>query len=206
MLAMAAPSLAFISLPFRAASVALPAHHAASVSRRGPVHLTFSNPQPENPGQLEQAFSKLPGSVSTCILYLYLGSIVVGVVRLGRGLWQTHGLVRSAGTAELDEGQWATWEASQASMCVRNVKILTTSTLSSPATLYWPGPILLMPAKLERADSAEMNALFCHELAHVSRRDFIWNIAIEVFGVALFYHPAFQLDATQDTGDEGTRV
>jgi len=194
--ALVSPALAFIAVPFRATSAARPTRGAANdravaVSGRGPLRFAFLNSLPDEPGQIDRAFSKLPGVVSSCILCLYLSSMIVAAGRFGRGLWKMFRLVRSAGPAEVDEESLTIWRRCQALMGVRNVKLLATSKLGGPATLYWPKPIILIPRSLESADSAEMSAVFCHELAHVLRKDFIWNVVMEALGVLLFYHPAF---------------
>ncbi|MGA7241713.1 MAG: M56 family metallopeptidase, partial [Terracidiphilus sp.] len=127
----------------------------------------------------------------TCIFYCYLGSILIALVRLSRGLWETDALMRSARELPLDYELLSTWESCKTSMKVNDVMLRSTVALGSPAALHWPRPIVLLPSKLQTSDSIEIRAVFCHELAHVRRNDFIWNIAIEFFGVLLFYHPAF---------------
>lgn len=204
-LALVWPALSLVPVSFHPTSAVVPVHPAiqqqpaaignptqsAGATERSPVHFGFQNSQSDDPGEIDRAFSKLPGMVSSCILYLYLGSIVVAGTRFGRGLWATHRLMHTAEVAKLDEELETTWRSCQTSMGVTKIGLLSAPRLSSPATLYWPKPIVLVPPSLEGADAAEMSAVFCHELAHVIRRDFIWNLAAEITGVLLFYHPAF---------------
>ena len=68
---------------------------------------------------------------------------------------------------------------------------MSSSKLGGPATVNWPLPIVLLPTELQDEQASDMTAVFCHELAHVRRRDFLCNIFIEVLGVVIFYHPAF---------------
>lgn len=138
-LAFVVPALAFISVPDQKQQVSAHLRSRPAVSSpRDQVHLAASGPRIENPDPFDRAFSTVPGVVSTGILYLYLGSIIVAVVRLGRGLWQTNVLVRSAQMADLNEELEKTWEACQVSLGVRHVRVLSTAALSSPATLHWP--------------------------------------------------------------------
>ena len=202
MLALVCPTLSFIPASVREVSPASPAlptaqsqspatGNQAAASGRGPVHFGFLDLQAENPGEIDRALSKPPGTVSIFILYLYLCSVIVAAMRLARGLWVTRLLMRSTRAAEFHEALETAWTAAQAAMGITKVKLLSTAKLSSPATLYWPEPIVLTPSKLPGAGATEMRAVFCHELAHVIRRDFLWNLAAETAGVLLFYHPAF---------------
>ncbi len=52
-------------------------------------------------------------------------------------------------------------------------------------------PVVLLPAKLlERLPMAQIEALLAHELAHIRRHDYLWNLLTSALEVALFYHPA----------------
>ena len=54
---------------------------------------------------------------------------------------------------------------------------------------WWP--VVLLPAKvLERLPLAQIEALLAHELAHIRRHDYLWNLLASALEVALFYHPA----------------
>ena len=196
-LALLAPASGFLSLPPHPLD-ALFSTHAASQQRQaltedrqGILRLSPSGLRTENPNQVDRSLRRIPGIVLTCIFYCYLGSILIALVRLSRGLWETNALMRSARELPLDDELLSTWESCKTSMKVNDVMLRSTVALGSPAALHWPRPIVLLPSKLQTSDSIEIRAVFCHELAHVRRNDFIWNIAIEFFGVLLFYHPAF---------------
>jgi hypothetical protein len=49
---------------------------------------------------------------------------------------------------------------------------------------------VILPATMRDAEPGELTAVFCHELAHIRRRDFLSNILIELLAVPLFFHPA----------------
>jgi hypothetical protein len=83
------------------------------------------------------------------------------------------------------------WEACLALFEMPEVKLMYSNRLRSPATVNWPGPIVLLPQDPDGGESTDLTAVFCHELAHLRRRDFLFNILIELFGVMLFYHPVF---------------
>ncbi|HKD61237.1 MAG TPA: M56 family metallopeptidase [Terracidiphilus sp.] len=197
-LALVVPTLGFVSLPFRSLnapssmrSVVPQTHGVAIPDKREPLHFGFSQQRPETTKQIDRSPSWIPGIVLTCTFYFYLGSILIALARLGRGLWETHVLMRSARDLRLTDELLSSWESCKRSLGLSDVRLLSSAALSSPAALHWPKPTVLLPSKLRASDSTEMTAVFCHELAHVRRKDFAWNLAIEFFGVLLFYHPAF---------------
>lgn len=73
--------------------------------------------------------------------------------------------------------------------------------LSSPATAYWWRPRVVLPETVlpESAISEEaaglganpqLASIFCHELAHIRRRDYFWANVVDVICGVLFFHPA----------------
>jgi len=63
--------------------------------------------------------------------------------------------------------------------------------IESPLTFGWLRPVVLVPTSLLSAlPVAHLEAIFAHELMHVRRADFVFNLLISVFRSALFYHPA----------------
>jgi beta-lactamase regulating signal transducer with metallopeptidase domain len=73
--------------------------------------------------------------------------------------------------------------------CPRDVEFRVASELSTPATIGWRRPVILLPTHWRDWTYEERRAVIAHEIAHVGRNDFLsWLIA--QFGVALhFYHP-----------------
>jgi hypothetical protein len=62
--------------------------------------------------------------------------------------------------------------------------------LSSPATLGWWRPRVIVPPACEKQDEAELKAVFWHELKHVERRDALWNALVQACRDLLWFHPA----------------
>ncbi|MBI1325675.1 hypothetical protein GC170_21125 [bacterium] len=73
-------------------------------------------------------------------------------------------------------------------------RVVTTTTVHSPAVFGLIRPKLLIPAGFETDfDEAEMRWAIAHELAHLKRRD-LWSVAFErAVGLAGFFHPALWL-------------
>ncbi|MEO0330999.1 MAG: M56 family metallopeptidase, partial [Bacteroidota bacterium] len=68
----------------------------------------------------------------------------------------------------------------------------STDRSSTPLTLGWIRPIILLPTSLLTMMPADqLEAIFIHELAHIKRRDYLWNLIQSVAEVILFYHPVY---------------
>ena len=200
-LALTVPALPFLHMPLRVFgthAVHRQAAHAvpqtsASVHRDGTsrLDLSFSSAQLETSAHRDQSISDLPGVISNCTLFLYLASILFAISRLAWGLSKTQRLLDSAQPALLPREAQNAWDSCLTSFGLAQVDLMSTSRLGGPATISWPAPIVLLPAELHHEQANDVAAVFCHELAHVRRRDFICNIFIEMLGVLIFFHPAF---------------
>jgi beta-lactamase regulating signal transducer with metallopeptidase domain len=74
---------------------------------------------------------------------------------------------------------------------VRRCELLVLPKVSSPATVYWWRPRVLLPQVCEQlGDSAPMADILCHELSHVARRDYFWSSVNDLICRLLFFHPA----------------
>lgn len=67
--------------------------------------------------------------------------------------------------------------------------------ISSPATLGWLRPRVIVPPSCEMQDEAELEAVFWHELTHVARRDALWNGLVRACCDLLWFHPAVHRSA-----------
>jgi beta-lactamase regulating signal transducer with metallopeptidase domain len=157
----------------------------------GGPYLTFAKGLFERPVQKDQRNAYLPNLISSCALFIYLASVLFALVRLAWGIRETHNLLHSAETTSLAPDAQEAWESCLRMFGKAGIKLMSSRKLAGPATVNWPGPIVLLPAKLQDEQANEMTAVFCHELAHVDRRDFLSNFFMELFGVLLYYHPAF---------------
>jgi hypothetical protein len=61
--------------------------------------------------------------------------------------------------------------------------------VTSPVVVGAWAPVLLLPEGMGRYTREEVRAVLCHELAHVARRDYLANLACQVAGVPLGWHP-----------------
>ena len=65
-------------------------------------------------------------------------------------------------------------------------EVLVSREVASPVTLGWLRPAVLLPEGFEALDAAEQEAVACHELLHVRRRD-AWSVLLEEGARALLW-------------------
>src|SRR5215472_1766697 len=74
---------------------------------------------------------------------------------------------------------------------VRGCQLVILLALSSPATVYWLHPRILLPESCaSREDVSQLADVLQHELEHIARRDYLWASVSDLLCGALFFHPA----------------
>jgi beta-lactamase regulating signal transducer with metallopeptidase domain len=72
----------------------------------------------------------------------------------------------------------------------KNIKVLQTNTLTTPAVMSVVKPIVLIPSSLVSGLSmGQLELILAHELAHIKRGDYLVNILQTLAETLLFYHP-----------------
>ena len=60
-----------------------------------------------------------------------------------------------------------------------------------PTVIGWLRPVVLLPVScLTGLSPEQIEAVLCHELAHVRRHDYLVSVVQSVIETLLFYHPA----------------
>ncbi len=125
------------------------------------------------------------------IVLFWLLGFVFFLFRLGAGLWQVHKLQTQY--VQPVESKWqAKIEVLSTRLGIKKAIALFESALvRSPMAIGWLKPVILLPIGLvNQLSPAEVEAILAHELAHIARRDWIFNL-LQAFVEALFYyHPA----------------
>jgi len=62
--------------------------------------------------------------------------------------------------------------------------------LSGPVTFGLRRPVVVLPGRFAELPADIQEAIVCHELLHVRRRDWIVTVAEQAIGAALWFHPA----------------
>jgi bla regulator protein blaR1 len=113
------------------------------------------------------------------------------LLRILSGLWQIRRL-RTQQIAPLPEP----WPAKIAALChhmgsTRAVGLFESALVRTPLTIGWLKPIILLPLGLvNQLSPAEVEAVLAHELAHIARRDWIFNLFQAFIESLFYYHPA----------------
>lgn len=71
------------------------------------------------------------------------------------------------------------------------VELLLHGKISGPLAMGIVRPIVLLPVSaLAHLDPEQLEAVLAHELAHILRRDYLWNMIQTVVETLFFFHPA----------------
>lgn len=128
------------------------------------------------------------------LLQLVAGWLVIVSLLIGRlllGLWwlQSYyqgqrGIAHVALQRQIDL-------LSQRFLLAKQVVLRVVDDLESPITIGSLRPMVLVPASLVTGMSpAHLEALLAHELAHISRHDYFFNLMQNLIESFLFFHPA----------------
>ena len=73
----------------------------------------------------------------------------------------------------------------------QKVQLLESALVTTPMTLGWLKPMVLMPVGIVNSlTPAQVEAVLAHELAHIKGRDYILNILQSIIEILFYYHPA----------------
>jgi hypothetical protein len=125
------------------------------------------------------------------MVLFWVAGVLVCSVRLTAGWWAAARL-RSAGNRPAEYPWQETLERLMRRIGVRgSVELLVSSRVEAPAVIGWLRPVVLMPlGALTGLPREHVEALLAHELAHVKRHDYLFNVAQSIAEALLFYHPA----------------
>jgi len=62
--------------------------------------------------------------------------------------------------------------------------------VASPVTFGWRQPVVLLPAVFPSMDGRVQEAILCHEIMHVRRRDWVFTVVEELVRAVFWFHPA----------------
>ncbi len=74
---------------------------------------------------------------------------------------------------------------------LRPVKLLHSALIEVPTVIGWLRPVVLLPVScFTGLSEAQIEAILCHELAHIRRYDYLVSVCQSFVEALLFYHPA----------------
>lgn len=103
--------------------------------------------------------------------------------------------VRSAGLMQIDESwQLFVQKLSHELGINRFVQIYLSEAVQTPLTVGFFKPFILIPlATINYLTPPQMEAVILHELAHIRRYDYIFNLLLALIEACLFYNPFMQI-------------
>jgi beta-lactamase regulating signal transducer with metallopeptidase domain len=125
------------------------------------------------------------------IFALWVAGVAVVSVVYVRGLRSALGSTRRS-ARPADHG----WQAQLAEMAerlglVRPVRLLASTIVRVPAAVGWLEPAIVVPVSvLSGFPPVQVRALIAHELAHIRRHDYLFNLVQCAVEALMFYHPA----------------
>ncbi len=73
----------------------------------------------------------------------------------------------------------------------KNIQLLESALVRSPLTIGFIKPLILFPiGMINRLSEQEVEAILAHELAHIMRHDYLFNILQGLVEAFFYYHPA----------------
>lgn len=72
----------------------------------------------------------------------------------------------------------------------KKVKLVVSTLVSSPVTVGYLKPMILLPAAaLNHLSTAQVEAILLHELSHIRRYDYLLNLLVSVIHTLLYFNP-----------------
>lgn len=124
---------------------------------------------------------------------LWLMGVLIMALRVWRGWRHAHHLRANAQFIALPE-----WQAVLQSLCVRLgvrrlVGLAVSIRINVPSVIGWLKPIILIPpSAMAGLTPLQMELVLTHELAHIRRQDYLWNLLQTLVETLLFYHPVIR--------------
>ncbi len=69
-------------------------------------------------------------------------------------------------------------------------RLFLSAEIQSPVTFGWRRPVVLLPVRYPEFGPRVQQAILCHELLHVARRDWLFALAEELVRAVFWFHPA----------------
>jgi beta-lactamase regulating signal transducer with metallopeptidase domain len=121
--------------------------------------------------------------------FLFLIGAGLGLLRLVIGLWSVSRYRRRSRAIE-DATLHGMLNVLQVTMgCQTSIEIRESSDLSTPATVGWRRPLILLPADWRSWSEDERRAVLAHELGHIRRADYAAGLLARISLILHFYHP-----------------
>lgn len=124
----------------------------------------------------------------------YVAFLSYRIYRFLRAWSQTRRLAQGAPGNEVSSQLSSMAERCRSAFNLESVAIRCSAWVRGPMTVGVWKPAILVPAVfVDTAVEDEWLAMLSHEMAHVRRKDFVWNLIGELFYLPISFHPAAAL-------------
>ena len=133
----------------------------------------------------------LSARVAFTILGIYLAFLLCKLLLLLRAWRRTQSILRGASDSSLPDHLQVITDRCSRLIGVKRFRILHSAEVPVPITLGIANPIIVLPESLlAETDRDLLSSAIGHELVHVARRDYLWNLIFETIYLPLSFHPA----------------
>ena len=131
----------------------------------------------------------LSATVTHWILGAYVGSVLLGLLRVVRAWHSARGLVEVSQEVALCSAAQAVLRDFGRSFDVSLPEVRECAAVTSPMVVGAVSPVVLLPEGFAGHPQDEVRAALLHELAHVKRRDYLTNGVCQLVALPVNWHP-----------------
>jgi beta-lactamase regulating signal transducer with metallopeptidase domain len=131
----------------------------------------------------------LPAVATHWVLGVYVGSVLLGLLRVMKAWRSARGLVEVSQEVALCTTAEAVLRDFGASFDVRLPEVRECAAVTSPMVVGAVSPVVLLPEGFAGHAEDEVKAALLHELAHVKRRDYLTNGICQLAVLPVGWHP-----------------
>ena len=137
----------------------------------------------------EVRHASTPPELSGCIAVAWVAVAVVLLARVALGMWRVARCARRG--MELTGEPWSgdIARAARKLGLPRPVRVVLSSEAKVPMTAGLLEPVVILPGEAAGWSRERLQLVLLHELAHVSRRDWLALIAVEISVATWWFHP-----------------
>ena len=141
----------------------------------------------------ENTITHSNNTLNVCLLsasVTYLLLLIFPAVRLFRN-WRFVQVIKKEGWQKADLSyrlfvEKVTWHLG----IQKKVKLVVSSLVSSPVTVGYLKPMILLPvAAMNGLSASQVEAILLHELSHIRRYDYLVNLIVSIIHTVLYFNP-----------------
>ena len=120
------------------------------------------------------------------LVRLYLATVVLALLRIARSWIVARGLVVHSRATSRQRAALAHYSQQ---FGVKIPQLRESGDVASPMIVGVRTPVLLLPEGFDGFPEDQVAAVFCHELAHIRRQDYLMNLFCQIAALPVAWHP-----------------